>query len=142
TMKAVIAASFAESNSTTWLFVIFSGLALVLGAVGIYSLVSYSVAERTHEVGVRLALGATPNDVLKLILQQGMLLTLPGIAFGLAAAVGLTHFLASLLYGVEPVDPAIFAIVSILLSCVALAATYVPARRATKVDPMVALRFE
>ena len=142
TMKDVIAASISTPNSTTWLFSIFSALALSLGAVGIYSLISFSVVERTHEIGMRMALGATGTEVLKLILKRGMTLALIGIVLGTAAAFGLTRFLASLLHGVEPVDFMVFASAPLVLLGVALLASFIPARRATKVDPMEALRIE
>jgi putative ABC transport system permease protein len=141
-MDHIVAESIASPASTTWLFVTFSILALALGMIGIYSLISYSVAGRTHEVGVRMALGARRKDLLMLIVKQGMALTLTGIVLGLAAAVALTRFLASLLYEVPSTDAAIFIIVPVLLLIVALSAIYIPARRATKVDPMAALRFE
>ena len=141
-MKTVVSTSLSTPNSTTWLFAIFAVLALLLGAVGIYSLISYSVAERTHEIGVRMALGASGRDVLKLVVGKGMFLTFMGIGLGVAAALGLTRFLASLLYGVEPLDLTTFVVVPLVLSGVALLASYIPARRATKVDPMVALRSE
>jgi predicted permease len=142
TMKQIIASSISTPNSTTWLFSTFSALALLLGAVGVYSLISYSVAGRTHEIGVRMALGATGKDVLKMIVGQGLGLTLMGIGFGLAAALVLTRFLASLLYNVKPIDPLSFIIAPVVLIITALLATYLPARRATKIDPMVALRAE
>jgi predicted permease len=141
-MEDVLAASISTPNSTTWLFSIFSAVALLLGTVGIYSLISLSVVERTHEIGIRMALGATTGDVLKLMLMRGMTLALLGIVLGVGAAFGLMRFLASLLYGVRPTDVAVFATVPVLLWAVALLASYIPARRATKVDPLVALRFE
>jgi predicted permease len=142
TMKAVISASISTPNSVTWLFVIFSGLALLLGAIGLYSLISFSVAARTHEVGIRMALGATSKDVLKMIIGQGMVLTLSGIGVGLVAALGLTRLLSSLLYSVQPFDITIFAIAPVVLLIVALLASSIPALRATRVDPMIALRAE
>jgi predicted permease len=141
-MKDVIAASMSTTNSTTWLFATFSVVALFLGAIGIYSLISLSVVERTHENGIRMALGATPADVLKLTMKRGMTLALLGIVLGSVAAFGVTRFLATLLYGVRPTDVVIFVIVPFLLLLVALLASYIPARRATKVDPLVALRSE
>jgi len=142
TMKDVIEASISTSNSTTWLFSAFSVVALFLGAIGIYSLISLSVVERTHENGIRMALGATPADVLKLTMKRGMTLALLGIVLGAVAAVGVTRFLATLLFGVRPTDVVIFLSVPFLLMVVALLASYIPARRATKVDPLVALRSE
>jgi len=142
TMNDVAAASFAARRFNMLLLAIFAGLALVLSAVGIYGVMSYIVTQRTQEIGIRMALGARTNDVLKLILRNGMTLTLLGVAIGLAGAFALTRLLTTLLFGVRPTDRPTFIAVSMVLVFVALLACYLPARRATKVDPLVALRYE
>jgi putative ABC transport system permease protein len=124
------------------LFTTFALLALILGAVGIYGIVSYSVAQRTHEIGIRMALGARPADVLRLTIRNGIALTLVGIVIGVGASFALTRFMESMLFGVTPTDKLTFMAVSSLLFLVALFASLIPARRATKVDPLVALRYE
>jgi len=141
-MDEVSAQSTASTNFNLMLLGIFAGVAVVLAAIGIYGVMSYTVGQRAHEIGIRMALGANGDDVLSLVLQEGLRLALLGIVAGLAAAAWLTGAMKSLLFGVSPTDPLTFAVVSVLLLAVAIAATYIPARRATKVDPMVALRFE
>jgi predicted permease len=142
TMEQVSLNSTARQNFNLLLLGVFAAIALLLAAVGIYGVMSYSVEQRTHEVGIRTALGASRSDVLKLIVGQGFKVTLIGVGLGIVGALMLTRFVSSLLYGVRPSDPATFLAVSLLLAGVALLASYIPARRATKVDPMVALRYE
>jgi putative ABC transport system permease protein len=142
TMNQILTGSVAQPRFRTLLLTLFAFLALALSAVGIYSVMSYAVGERTQEMGIRLALGANQGEILILSLRQGLLLTSVGIGIGLVSALGLTRVLSSLLYGVKPTDPLTLAAVSLFLTGVALLACYVPARRATKVDPMVALRYE
>jgi putative ABC transport system permease protein len=140
-MKQILSDSLAERRFQMLLGV-FAVLALVLASVGIYGLMRYTVAQRTHEFGVRMALGAQTSDVLKLVLLQGMRLVLIGLLVGLAWASALTQILSSQLYGITVTDPATFMGVSTVLIVVTLLACYFPARRATKVDPLVALRYE
>jgi len=142
TLDEVISNSFAARRLSMILLGIFAGLALALACVGIYGVISYLVGERTHEIGVRMALGAKRSDVLRLVLGQGVKMALVGIAIGLACALGLTRLMSSQLFGVTAYDPPTFAGVALMLLIVALAAGYLPARRATRVDPLVALRRE
>ena len=122
--------------------VLFALTALLLTGLGIYGVISYLVSERTHEIGIRLALGAEKRNILQMVLRQGLGLALAGAAVGLAGALIVSHLLTGLLYGVKPTDPATFAAVAVLLMSVALIACYVPARRAMRVNPMIALRHE
>jgi predicted permease len=142
TMDDVIADSFAARRLSMTLLGIFASLALILSCVGIYGVISYLVGQRTHEIGVRMALGAQRSDVLRLVLGQGAKMALIGVAIGIAAALGLTRLMANQLFGVTAHDPLTFVTVTILLTLVALLACYLPARRAVRVDPMVALRYE
>ena len=142
TMEQVLASPTVLAKFYTSVLGLFAALALILAAVGIYGVMSHVVAQQTHEIGVRMALGADRKDVMKLILGKGFKMTFIGICIGIAGALGLSRFLSSLLYGVKPTDPVTFVTVSLILIAVALLACYIPARRAAKIDPMVALRYE
>lgn len=142
TLEQIVSESIAQPRLNMVLMMLFGGLALLLSAVGIYGLLSYAVTQRTQELGIRMALGANVTDVLKLVLKQGMLLALIGEAIGLAGAFALTRLMSGLLFGVTPTDTTIFAGVVVVLTLTALLACYLPARRATKVDPLIALRYE
>jgi putative ABC transport system permease protein len=142
TMDEVAAASFAARRFYMLLLTIFSGLALLLAAIGVYGVMSYAVTQRTQEIGIRMALGAQVTDVLKLVLRSGLWLASIGVVLGLAGAFALTRLMVSLLFAVEPTDKATFVVVALGLMLVTLFACYLPARRATRVDPLVALRYE
>ena len=142
TVEQYLDGTIAVPRFNTFLLAIFAALAMVLTAVGLYGVISYTVAQRTHEIGIRMALGAQPGDMMRLVVGQGMRLALFGVGVGFIAALGLTRFLSSLLFGVSSTDPVSFAAVVAMLFTVVLLACYIPARRAMRVDPMVALRYE
>jgi ABC-type antimicrobial peptide transport system permease subunit len=141
-MNDLLSDSVASRRFNMFLLGSFAMVALLLAGVGIYGVMAYSVAQRTREIGIRIALGAQARDVLRLVVGQGMYTAMIGVGIGLAGAFALTRVMASLLYGVSPRDPVIFAAVALLLSLTALVACYIPARRAAKVDPLNALRSE
>jgi putative ABC transport system permease protein len=142
TMEDVVASTTAQSRFNASLFGIFAGVALAVAAIGVYGLLSFLVAQRRHEIGTRMALGACRADILRLFFKQGLLCTGLGLCVGVAGALLLTRWLSALLYGVQPNDPGSFAAVAAVLLLIGVAASYIPARRATKIDPMVALRNE
>jgi putative ABC transport system permease protein len=142
TLERYCSGSVSDQRLTVYLLAAFAGLALILAAVGIYGVISYFVSQRTHEIGIRMALGADRHGVLIMVIGQGLKLALIGVAIGVAGALSVTRLLASLLFGVNPRDPWTLLFVSAVLVGVALLACYIPARRAAEVDPMVALRHE
>jgi predicted permease len=141
-MAEIVAHSISKQRLTMLLLTVFSGLALVLSAVGIYGVISYLTGQRTHEIGVRVALGASSRDVLHMVLGEGLKMTLAGVGIGLAASLGLTRLITQLIYGINAADPITFVGVAVLLTSVAVFACYIPARRAMRVDPVIALRYE
>jgi putative ABC transport system permease protein len=142
TMESLLSESMGRARFNTVLLSVFAVVALILASIGIYGVMAYAVAQRTQEIGIRMALGAQPRDVLKIVIIQGMTLALIGIAIGLLAAFALTRWMETLLFGVRPADPLTFTVITAVLAMVALVACWIPARRATKVDPLVALRSE
>ena len=142
TLESVVDGSLAARRITMILLGVFAAIALLLASVGIYGVISLVVGQRRHEIGVRMALGAQPGNVMRLVLGEGLRMALVGVAVGLVAASGLTRLMANQLFGVGAQDPLTFAMVAIVLTLVALVACYLPARRAVRVDPMVALNYE
>ncbi|OLE97811.1 MAG: hypothetical protein AUG75_03750 [Cyanobacteria bacterium 13_1_20CM_4_61_6] len=142
TMEKTLDQSLATERLSMALLAVLASLALILSAVGIYGVMSYTVTQRTHEIGIRMAIGAQRRDVFRMVLGRGMVLVLIGVALGLIGAFSLTRLMRTMLFGVAPTDPVTFVTIAVLLTGVALVACYVPGRRATKVDPLVALRYE
>ena len=142
TLDAILAQSMARTSFTLVLLAIAAAVALALGVVGIYGVLSYIVSQRTREIGVRMALGADRGDVRRMVLRQGVILAGIGVVIGLVAAAGLTRLMSSLLYGVEATDPVTFGAVAAMLTAIAFVGSYFPAWRASRTDPLVALRFE
>ena len=141
-MQQIAAASVAQPRSQAWIIGSFAAVALILAGLGIYGVMSCLVAQNTREMGIRMALGARPGDLLRMTLRQGLLMAMIGLGLGLAGSFALTSVVQSRLYRVTPTDPLTYIAVSVLLVAVALLATYIPARRAARLDPMVALRWE
>ncbi len=142
TLEEILAGSLSQAKFTLVMLTIAAGTALFLGIVGVYGVISYVVAQRTREIGLRMALGARPADVRRMVVRQGGALGVAGILVGLTAAAGLAQLMSSLLFNVSPLDPATYAILGVLLGTVVLLASYLPARRAASVDPTYALRWE
>ena len=141
-MQQFLAASVAARRFNLGLLGVFAATALLLAAAGLYAVIAYLVSQRTREIGIRLALGATPRHILRMMIGQGMKLTLIGVAIGFVGAIAVTRLMRSLLFAVAPTDLMTFGVAAVVLIVVALLACFIPARRATKVDPLVALRYE
>jgi putative ABC transport system permease protein len=141
-MKQLLDNSVSTRRITLILLALFSALSLILAAIGIYGVISYAVAQRAHEIGIRLALGAQSGDVVRMILAQGVTIAGAGVVFGICGALGLTRLMGKLLFAVSAADPSTFAAVSVVLLLISMLACYVPARRTLRVDPMIALRDE
>jgi putative ABC transport system permease protein len=142
TMQQVLSESNSGRRFNLVLLTVFATVALILAMVGIYGVMSYAVTQRTHEIGIRVAIGAQSRDVFRMVVGEGMILAMIGIGFGLVGAFALTRLMTTMLFAVEPTDPATFVTIAALLTGVTLVACYVPGRKATKVDPLVALRYE
>jgi predicted lysophospholipase L1 biosynthesis ABC-type transport system permease subunit len=142
TMSEVVSTSTSRQKFNMWLMTVFGASALLLAAIGIYGLMAYSVEQRTQEIGIRIALGAPAAKVKNMVVLQGMLLAIVGVVVGLGAAFYLSKFLATFLYRVQPTDPAVFVAMPVILTLVALVAVWLPARRASRIDPIIALRYE
>ncbi len=141
-MPEIISENMSDTSYQSLLLSSFALLALLLTAVGTYGVMAYAVTQRTHEIGIRMALGAHPREILSLVMRRGVQIIFAGVTIGITGALALTRFMSSLLFGIQPGDAFTFAAVAALLAVVALLASYIPARRATKIDPMVALRYE
>ena len=141
-MSEAVDASLGQARLRTWLLGLFGAMALTLAAAGIFGVISYSVSRRTQEFGIRMALGASEGEILRLVLKEALRLAIAGVGAGIVVALGLTRLIASLLYGIRPTDPATLIVLPPLLTAAALLAAYLPARRATRVDPTAALRHE
>jgi ABC-type antimicrobial peptide transport system permease subunit len=141
-MEEIVSQSTARSDFNMFLLTVFGGSALVLAAIGVYGLMAYSVQQRTQEIGIRRALGADASQVRNMVVFQGMRLSLAGVIIGIASAFGVSRVLATLLFGVTTRDPAVFVSVPVILALVALGAVWLPARRASRIDPLTALRYE
>ncbi len=139
-IEEILSGSMAERRFNTWIVGLFAGVALLLAAIGTYGVMAFAVASRTRELGVRAALGAQPSDLIRMVMRQGLLLTVIASAIGLGAALVMTRFMASMLFDVAPRDPLTFGVVALVLASVAIAATLIPARRAMRINPIVALR--